>query len=203
MEIVLTCRGTRFSDTNSNMVLKQTNSQVFFFNRKKIYIRYKLESAKGRDTLERICNCKGSEEAYIVLRDTLTSQHQSIVVCITNPGISASFGVQNFYWGFFIYIVRDFPVGSDGKSICLQCRRSGFNPWVGKIPWRRKWQPTPVFLPEKSHGQRSLAGYSPWGLKESDMTERLSLHFTLSFYWLVHHLCEKILILTMTFRFQF
>ena len=125
--------------------------------------------------MERICNCKGSEEAYIVLRDTLTSQHQSIVVCITNPGISASFGVQNFYWGFFIYIVRDFPVGSDGKSICLQCRRSGFNPWVGKIPWRRKWQPTPVFLPEKSHGQRSLAGYSPWGLKESDMTERLHL----------------------------
>ena len=39
-------------------------------------------------------------------------------------------------------------------------RRCGFNPWVGKIPWRRKWQPTPVFLPGKSHGQRSLAGYS-------------------------------------------
>ena len=46
-----------------------------------------------------------------------------------------------------------------------------FNPWVRKIPWRRKWQPTPVFLPEKSHGQRSLAGYSPWGHKELDMTE--------------------------------
>ena len=38
--------------------------------------------------------------------------------------------------------------------------------WVGKIPWRRKWHPTPVFLPGKSHGQRSLAGYSPWGLEE-------------------------------------
>ena len=52
-----------------------------------------------------------------------------------------------------------------------------FNPWVGKIPWRRKWQPTPVFLPGKSHGQKSLAGYSPWGSKESDMTttERLAL----------------------------
>ena len=47
----------------------------------------------------------------------------------------------------------------------------GFNPWVCKIPWRRKWQPTPVFLPEKSHGQRSLEGYSPWGHTESDMTE--------------------------------
>ena len=41
---------------------------------------------------------------------------------------------------------------------------------VGKIPWRRKWQLTPVFLPGKSHGERSLAGYSPWGCKESDMT---------------------------------
>ena len=50
----------------------------------------------------------------------------------------------------------------------------GFDPWVGKIPWRRAWQPTPVFLPGESHGQRSLAGYSPWGRKESDTTERLS-----------------------------
>ena len=45
--------------------------------------------------------------------------------------------------------------------ICLQCRRPGFNPWVGKIPWKREWQPAPVFLPEEFHGQRSLAGYSP------------------------------------------
>ena len=51
------------------------------------------------------------------------------------------------------------------KSICLQCRRPGFDSWVGKIPWRRKWQPTPVFLPRESHGQRSLTGYSPWGCK--------------------------------------
>ena len=48
--------------------------------------------------------------------------------------------------------------------IC-RCRRPRFNPWVGKIPWRRKWQPTPVFLPERSYGERSLAGYSPWGHK--------------------------------------
>ena len=48
-------------------------------------------------------------------------------------------------------------------------------PWVRKIPWRRKWLPTPVFLPRKSRGQRSLAGYSPWGHKEWDMTERLTL----------------------------
>ena len=51
------------------------------------------------------------------------------------------------------------------KRICLQCRRPGFDPWVRKIPWRRKWQPPPAFLPGESHEQRSLAGYSPWGCK--------------------------------------
>ena len=67
-----------------------------------------------------------------------------------------------------------FPGGASGKEPTYQCRRPkrhGFNPWVGKIPWRRAWQPTPVFLPGESHGQGSLAGYSPWGHKESDMTE--------------------------------
>ena len=49
-----------------------------------------------------------------------------------------------------------------------------FDPWVGKIPWRRVWQPTTAFLPRKSHGQRSLAGYSLWGRKESDRTELLT-----------------------------
>ena len=48
---------------------------------------------------------------------------------------------------------------------------AGYDPWVGKIPWRRAWQPTPVFLPGKFHGQRSLAGYSPRGHKKSDTTE--------------------------------
>ena len=55
------------------------------------------------------------------------------------------------------------------SRICLQCkrfRRPEFDPWVGKTPWRKKWQPTPVFLLRKSHGQRSLVGYSPWGCKE-------------------------------------
>ena len=52
-------------------------------------------------------------------------------------------------------------------------RETWFDPWVGKIPWRRKWQPTSVFLPGEFHGPRSLVGYSPRGLKESDTTERL------------------------------
>ena len=53
-----------------------------------------------------------------------------------------------------------FPGGSDGKSLCLQCGRPGFDPWVRKIPCRRKWLPTPVFLPGEFHGQRSLVGYN-------------------------------------------
>ena len=61
-----------------------------------------------------------------------------------------------------------------GKEPC-QCRRCTFNPWVRKILWKRKRQPIPVFLPGKSHGQRSLVGYSLWGHKESDTIERLTL----------------------------
>ena len=56
----------------------------------------------------------------------------------------------------------------------LQCRRPGFDPWVRKIPWRRKWQSTPAFLPGEAHGQRSLAGYHPWGHKQLDMTKWLT-----------------------------
>ena len=48
---------------------------------------------------------------------------------------------------------------------------SKFDPWVGKSPWRRAWQPTPVFMPGESHGQRGLLGYGPQGRKESDVTE--------------------------------
>ena len=52
-----------------------------------------------------------------------------------------------------------------GVCPCRRHKRCGFDPWVGKIPWRRKWQPTPVFLPGESHGQRSVVGYSPWGCR--------------------------------------
>ena len=58
--------------------------------------------------------------------------------------------------------------------ICLQCGRPEFDPWIWKIPWKREWLPTPLFLPGESHGQKSLLGYSPWGYKEMDMTEQLT-----------------------------
>ena len=60
---------------------------------------------------------------------------------------------------------------ASGKESTCQCRRWGFEPWVRKILWRRKWQPTPVFLPGKSYGQRNLVAYSSWGHKQSDTTE--------------------------------
>ena len=60
-------------------------------------------------------------------------------------------------------VLPGLPRWFSGKEPPCQCRRCGFDPWVGKIPGRRKWQTTPGFLPRKSHGQRSLMGYSPWG----------------------------------------
>ena len=73
-------------------------------------------------------------------------------------------------------IEMGFPGGTSGKEPVHQCRgcmRRESDPWAGKIPWRRACQPIPVFLPGESHGQRSLAGYSPWGCTESDMTEAI------------------------------
>ena len=71
-------------------------------------------------------------------------------------------------------ILLGLPWWLRGYSVCLQCGRPGFNPWVEKIPWRRKWHPIPVLLPGKSHGWRSLVSYSSQGCTESDMTECVS-----------------------------
>ena len=76
--------------------------------------------------------------------------------------------IHGVHWGF--------PHGSDGKESACNVGHPRFR----KIPWRREWQPTPVFLPGESHGQRSLVGYSPWGCKELDTNEWLML---LLFTW--------------------
>ena len=93
-----------------------------------------------------------------------------------------------------------FPWWFRHLSICLQCGRPGFDPWVGKIPWRRKWQSTPVLLPGKSHGQRSLVGYSPWGGKESDMTKRLHFHFHCTIALISH--ASKVMLKILQARLQ-
>ena len=69
-----------------------------------------------------------------------------------------------------------FPGGASSKETTCQLRRLkrlGFDPWVGEIPWGRKWQLTLVFSPGKSHEQKKLVGYNPWGYKWSDMTQQL------------------------------
>ena len=66
------------------------------------------------------------------------------------------------------------------EGICLRCKRRGFNPCVRKIPWRKEWQPTPVFLPGEFHGQRNLMGYSPWSHKESGTTDQLRISLFLN-----------------------
>ena len=81
---------------------------------------------------------------------------------------------QNLFYWLWKWLktktVAGLPWWLSGKELTCQCRRCRFSPWVGKIPWRRKWQPSPVFLPGESHGQRSLAGFSLWGCKKSDTT---------------------------------
>ena len=67
-------------------------------------------------------------------------------------------------------VVRELPQWLSGQEPACPCWRPGFDPWVRKIPWRRAWQPTPVFLPGEFHGQRSLAGCNLWCCKELDMT---------------------------------
>ena len=86
------------------------------------------------------------------------------------------------YWKTFSSLVYDsystypgqLPGSVSDKETVCQCRSRRFDPWVRQIPWRRRWQPTPVFLPGKCRGQRSLVAYSPWGLQEPDTTEHAS-----------------------------
>ena len=100
---------------------------------------------------------------YILCTIVNTLYTLSYVILSTNLYI-------RWIWNSLIYNVARLPQWLSGKE-CRSCRKHRINPWVKKILWRRKWQPIPIFLPEKSHGQRSLVGCSPWGHKESDMNE--------------------------------
>ena len=91
-------------------------------------------------------------------------------------------------------------IGKESTCQCRRIRRHGFDPWVGKNPWS-KWQPISVFLPGKFHRQRSLVGYSPWGLKESDISECTHTHThtidDITFF------CSKIFLKATRFRIMF
>ena len=83
------------------------------------------------------------------------TSHSILILCKIIPEY------VNMWWLHF----KGLQCGGSGIEPACQCKRHGFDPWVRKMPWRRKWQPTPVFLPGESHGQRSLVDYSPWDRK--------------------------------------
>ena len=99
----------------------------------------------------------------LILSWNQTGDGEKLVLFKHNPA--------NTVW---YYLWLGLPRGHSNKEsacLCRRHRRHGFDHWVRKIPWRRKWWPSPIFLPGKSHGQRNLVGYSPWAHKELDTTE--------------------------------
>ena len=109
-------------------------------------------------------SAKWAGRCWAVLKELPLQADPKINSCLLNP-----WDFQELQSAFQRTFALFFPGGSVSKESTsnagdhLQCRRPGFDPWLRKIPWRRKWQPTPVFLPGKSHEQRGLVGYSPWG----------------------------------------
>ena len=109
---------------------------------------------KQAATENRLSSTRNCAECSVVTWMGRRCRKGDTCICIADPCET---------WGF--------PGGSAGKEstcsarVCLQYRRPEFSPWVTKIPWRREWQPTPVFLPGESRGQGSLVGYSPWGCR--------------------------------------
>ena len=104
---------------------------------------------------------------------SLASAPTTLLSSIPPQGIQVRLFLSTITTFAFITPCRTYwlPRWYSGKESACQYKRCRFNPWVGKIPWRRKWQPTPILLPGKFHGQRSLVGYSLWGRKEWDMIE--------------------------------
>ena len=138
-------------------------------------------------------NLKGKEVSYLILPQ-ISAPHSNQPFwwspCpLAKPYRSQSCMQYNIRLVSYLYIVVIFsrntvlateklPRWHSGKEFawqCRKCKRCKFNLWVGKIPWRRKCQYSPAFLPGKFHEERSLAGYRPWGHKESDMTDNWTL----------------------------
>ena len=97
------------------------------------------------------------------------------------PSIHGIFQASILEWGAvrgYYPNIWGIPGGTVIKNLPCQCRRHRFDPWVGKIPWKRGWLPHCSILPGEFQGQRSLAGYNPWGHKELETTEQLSTHTT-------------------------
>ena len=103
----------------------------------------------------------------------------SILQVIQDQNPVLSFCLCILFFQYHLLHRLSFPWRHSCKEPASQCRRhrrGRFNSWVGKIPWRRKWEPAPVFLPVKPYGQRGLVDYSPKGRKEPDMTKHAGVH---------------------------
>ena len=123
----------------------------------------------SRSVFIALCTVPGIQQGGRIEEKSAFSQPQTSCLQqnINSPGFKPDTGTmgQNVKLGPSQETCGDSLIAQSVKRIYLQCRRPGFNSCMGKISWRRKWQPTPVFLPRESQGQRSLAGYSPWGRK--------------------------------------
>ena len=116
----------------------------------------------------------GKNECHILSRVMAQRQKTQFLPSRARSWLSASRDKRSGHHGISNW--KQEPRWGSLEMLLAAVPRSGFDPWGGKIPWKREWQPTSVIWSEKSHGKRSLEGYSPWGHQESDTTERLSIH---------------------------
>ena len=120
-----------------------------------------------------------NQSKYSASNDKERKQIGSIKLELMSNNTDGLVLLPNFLWHF-----RHGNTSSKRPSCqCRRCKNHGYNPWVRKILWKRKWQLPPVFWPGELHGQRSLAGYSPWGHKKSDKMEWLSLSLASLTQW--------------------
>ena len=141
---------------------------------------YETNSSPSPQNMITIKVCSKPQRALSSVHILGTSPLCSLVRISTTYLWTLSFSYATCtFLSLLIFSLPTLPLGTSlvaqRLKHCLECRRPGFDPWLGKIPWRRKWQPTPVLLPGESHGGRSLVGYSLWGRKESEHNWATSL----------------------------
>ena len=152
--VLLDDRDGSLSDAQTMLGWKQENAEVHYYYGEAMEKQRQLQCNRKRPWFG-VCDGTVSSVCCEAL-GWVTNLLRLFPFNIRNTIKNNSLGDCHEYL-MIIIIIWDFPGVSNGKKICLQCGRPRFDPWVGKIPLRRKWQPTPVFLPGKSHGQRSLA----------------------------------------------
>ena len=161
---------------------------------KNLLISVLIKDRRGEDTEEKRQQCEEGSGVGVCSHKTRNAwSHQKLEdtgkICPKNLGKGADLLTSRFadhFWPvknsccckcklpiYGIWLWYAWCSSKESTCQCMRHKRLRFDPWVGNIPWSRKWQPTLVFLPRKFYGQSSLVGYSPWGCKELDTTEHL------------------------------